>query len=53
MIFTGFRLDVLENSLHQLAVSVLPSVIGQRLSNSLLESMAAAVPARGKGVIWR
>ena len=43
VIFTGFRLDVPE-ILSSLAVSILPSVIGEGLSNSLLESMAAAVP---------
>jgi glycosyltransferase involved in cell wall biosynthesis len=43
VIFTGFRLDV-PKILSSLAVSILPSVIGEGLSNSLLESMAAAVP---------
>lgn len=43
VIFTGFRLDV-PNILSSLAVSVLPSVSGEGLSNSLLESMAAALP---------
>jgi glycosyltransferase involved in cell wall biosynthesis len=43
VIFTGFRLDV-PKILSSLAVSVLPSISGEGLSNSLLESMAAAVP---------
>jgi glycosyltransferase involved in cell wall biosynthesis len=43
VIFTGFRLDV-PDILSSLAVSVLPSVSGEGLSNSLLESMAAALP---------
>jgi len=43
VIFTGFRLDV-PNVLSSLSLSVLPSVIGEGLSNSLLESMAAGVP---------
>jgi|SRR5690242_10334464 glycosyltransferase involved in cell wall biosynthesis len=42
VIFTGFRLDV-PIILSSLAVSVLPS-LNEGLSNSLLESMAAAVP---------
>ncbi|NWF71540.1 MAG: GT4 family glycosyltransferase PelF [Nitrospirae bacterium] len=41
--FTGFRLDVPE-LLPALTVSVLPSISGEGLSNSLLESMAAGVP---------
>jgi glycosyltransferase involved in cell wall biosynthesis len=41
--FTGFRLDVPE-LLPALTVSVLPSIGGEGLSNSLLESMAAGVP---------
>jgi glycosyltransferase involved in cell wall biosynthesis len=43
VIFTGFRLDVTK-ILSSLALSVLPSVSGEGLSNSLLESMAAALP---------
>src|SRR6185503_14479107 len=43
IVFTGFRLDV-PKILSSLAVSVLPSVSGEGLSNSLLESMAAALP---------
>jgi glycosyltransferase involved in cell wall biosynthesis len=43
VIFTGFRLDV-PKILSSLSVSVLPSISGEGLSNSLLESMAAAVP---------
>ena len=42
VIFTGFRLDV-PRILSSLALSVLPS-LNEGLSNSLLESMAAAVP---------
>jgi glycosyltransferase involved in cell wall biosynthesis len=42
VIFTGFRLDVPE-VLAELAVSVLPSVTGEGLPNSVLESMAAGV----------
>jgi len=49
VIFTGFRLDV-PTILSSLAVSVLPSVIGEGLSNSLLESMAAAVPVVASNV---
>jgi len=49
VIFTGFRLDV-PKILSSLAVSVLPSVIGEGLSNSLLESMAAAVPVVASNV---
>jgi len=43
VVFTGFRLDV-PQIISSLAVSVLPSVSGEGLSNSLLESMAAALP---------
>lgn len=43
VIFTGFRLDVPE-VLSELAISVLPSVTGEGLPNSVLESMAAGVP---------
>ena len=43
VVFTGFRLDV-PQIVSSLAVSVLPSVSGEGLSNSLLESMAAALP---------
>jgi glycosyltransferase involved in cell wall biosynthesis len=42
VIFTGFRLDVPE-VLSELAISVLPSVTGEGLPNSVLESMAAGV----------
>jgi glycosyltransferase involved in cell wall biosynthesis len=41
--FTGFRLDI-PDVLSALTVSVLPSIAGEGLSNSLLESMAAGVP---------
>ena len=41
--YTGFRLDIPE-ILPALTVSVLPSISGEGLSNSLLESMAAGVP---------
>ena len=43
VVFTGFRLDV-PDVLAELAVSVLPSVTGEGLPNSVLESMAAGVP---------
>ena len=43
VVFTGFRLDV-PDVLAQLAVSVLPSVTGEGLPNSVLESMAAGLP---------
>lgn len=43
VIFTGYRSDIPE-LLTQAAVSVLPSVAGEGLSNALLESMAAGVP---------
>lgn len=42
-VFTGLRLDVPE-VLSEIAVSVLPCVSSEGLSNSLLESMAAGVP---------
>jgi glycosyltransferase involved in cell wall biosynthesis len=42
-LFTGVRLDVPE-VLSEVAVSVLPCVSSEGLSNSLLESMAAEVP---------
>lgn len=41
--YTGFRLDI-PDLLPALTVSVLPSISGEGLSNSLLESMAAGVP---------
>ncbi|HJT19248.1 MAG TPA: GT4 family glycosyltransferase PelF, partial [Nitrospira sp.] len=41
--FLGFRLDVQE-LLSCLTLSVLPSISGEGLSNSLLESMAAGLP---------
>lgn len=43
LFFMGFRLDV-SDVLSALTISVLPSIAGEGLSNSLLESMAAAVP---------
>ncbi len=41
--YTGFRLDI-PDLLPALTVSVLPSISGEGLSNSLLESMAAGLP---------
>lgn len=43
LVFAGFRLDVPE-LLAELTVSVLPSITGEGLPNSVLESMAAALP---------
>jgi glycosyltransferase involved in cell wall biosynthesis len=43
VVFTGFRLDIPE-LLSEVAVSVLPCVANEGLSNSVLESMAAGVP---------
>lgn len=43
VVFTGFRLDV-PDVLAGLAVSVLPSVTGEGLPNSVLEAMAAGLP---------
>lgn len=43
VVFAGFRLDVPE-ILAELSVSVLPSVTGEGLPNSVLESMAAGLP---------
>jgi glycosyltransferase involved in cell wall biosynthesis len=43
VVFTGFRLDV-PDVLAEVAVSVLPCIGNEGLSNSVLESMAAGVP---------
>jgi glycosyltransferase involved in cell wall biosynthesis len=43
VVFAGFRLDVPE-ILAELAISVLPSITGEGLPNSVLESMAAGLP---------
>lgn len=43
VVFAGFRLDVPE-ILAELTVSVLPSITGEGLPNSVLESMAAGLP---------
>jgi L-malate glycosyltransferase len=43
IVFTGFRLDVPE-LLAEFTVSVLPSITGEGLPNSVLESMAAGLP---------
>ena len=43
LFFTGFRTDV-PDVVSTMTISVLPSIGGEGLSNSLLESMAAAVP---------
>src|SRR2546422_1969775 len=43
VLFTGSRADVPE-LLSEITVSVLPSVAGEGLSNSVLEAMAASVP---------
>jgi len=43
VVFTGFRLDI-PDLLAEVAVSVLPCIGNEGLSNSVLESMAAGVP---------